>query len=117
MSFHTLAEEWAAELAQIDNNTFDAITKQISLPHTVSNNNSKKDTKVWEVKIPIEEFLDILSGLKTFLVVENPYSVGNILYLREITEDELFTGRYIYTEITYIETLHNHYILSLKKVD
>lgn len=116
MSFHILAEEWAAELAQIDSNTFDAISKQISLPRTVPSNDYKADRKVYEIKLHIEEFLDILLGTKTFLVTENPYTIGDVLYLREITDDNLFTERYVYMEITYLETLNNHYILSLKKV-
>ena len=117
MLLHTIAEEWAAELAQIDTNTFDVISKQISLPRTVPNYNFKTNRKVYEIKLHIEEFLVIVFGIKTFLIIENPYTIGDILYLREVTDNELFTERYVYMEITYMETLNNHYILSLKKVD
>lgn len=63
-----------------------------------------EDNKVIFVKVRSEYVDDIISGKKKSELRKNDreYSVGDLLYLQEITEDNKFTGRLIIVKITHI---------------
>lgn len=73
------------------------------------------------LKIFSKYFDDVQNGVKTFEVRKNDrgYKVGDILILKEVVENDKYTGRMIKMEITYFFSLFGlatgYCVLGVKK--
>ena len=72
--------------------------------------------KSYTVKQDVENYTNILNGVKPFIVIEDfePYEEGDVIHLREYGEDD-YTGRQSLYVVTYAEEAPDgHIVMSIK---